>query len=55
MSLLTGATLQADDLLGPRSVLFFKGSPAVKKNATPGTFLLLGQQAGAKCSFCGRF
>lgn len=48
MSLLMGATLQAADLPGPRSVLFLKGSPVLKKNATPGTFLLLGQQAGVK-------
>lgn len=48
MSLLMGATLQAADLPSPRSVLFLKGSPVLKKNATPGTFLLLGQQAGVK-------
>lgn len=53
---LTGAVLQAAGFPVPsRSVLFLESSPAIKKIATPITFSLLGQQTGAKRSFCRSF
>lgn len=53
---LTGALLQAAGLPVPsRSVLFLESSPVIKKIATPVTFSLLGQQTGAKRSFCRSF